>query len=323
MDNEKDTIWEDNEDIAAAAMERRRLASLRPNLLLRAKAIAQTRDFFAKKDFLEIQTPVRIPTPALEDYIDAIPSGDAWLRTSPEFHLKRMLAAGYDKIFQIGPCFRKDECGKRHLLEFTMLEWYRAGGNWMDVLKDTEELLKSVALATLNSTKCHFRGHVLDLGTTWDTITVEKAFADFAGEDLDKCIEEGRFEQVLVSKVEPCLGINGRPTALTEYPLACSGLSRQIPGRPNRVERWEFYIAGLELGNACSELAEPAEQTRRFKECAFLRHRENRIVYKLDQPFLDAIRLGMPPAAGVAIGMDRLFMMLLDLDTIADASAFA
>lgn len=309
-------------DLYAAKEERLRLNKLRHTLKVRASALAAARQFFAENDFLEVTTPTRIPTPALEDYIEAISSGQSWLRTSPEFHMKRMLASGYDRIYQIGPCFRREEFGKRHLLEFTMLEWYRVGGNWLDVLADSEKLLAAVAQKALGKTQCHFRGHDLDLACKWEQITVEKAFADFAGENLDECIAAGRFEEVLVDKVEPRLGINGRPAALIEYPLACSGLSRQIPGRPDRVERWEVYVAGLELGNACSELVEPVEQARRFRECALLRQREKRDIYALDQPFMDAIRVGMPPMAGVAIGMDRLFMLLCGIDDISLVNAF-
>lgn len=315
-------ILNDKCDLEAARAERILLAARRPRLELRAKALSATRAFFEEAGFLEINTPVRIPTPALEDYIEAVESGSQWLRTSPEFHLKRVLAAGYDKIYQIGPCFRKDECGKRHRLEFTMLEWYRANGIWLDVLEDTQKLLAFVAEKCLGKTVCSFRGRTLELAQPWEQITVEEAFSKFAGVNLDECIANGEFEQVLVDKVEQHLGINGRPTALTEYPLACSGLSRQIPNRPNRVERWEVYVAGLELGNACSELAEPVEQTRRFRECALLRQREQRPVYKLDQPFLDAMRVGFPPAAGVAIGMDRFFMLLSNTDDINEVTAF-
>jgi lysyl-tRNA synthetase class II len=109
---------------------------------------------------------------------------------------------------------------------------------------------------------------------------------------------------------------------LTEYPLACSGLSRAIPSRPERVERWELYVAGLELGNACSELVDPPEQLRRFQACAALRKADRREVYPLDQPFMDAMRLGMPPTAGVAIGLDRLMMILCNCDDIAQVVAF-
>jgi len=315
-------IFIDKPDLNAARAERQLLSQRKNTLQLRAKALAATRRFFDQKGFMEVNTPVRIPTPPLEDYIEAIPSGSKWLRTSPEFHMKRLIAAGYGNIYQIGPCFRRDECGKRHLVEFTMLEWYRTGGIWLDVLQDTMQLLEAVARETLGTTKCRFRDRELDLSLPWEQISVEDAFRKFADCDLDDTIAKGKFEEVLVEKVEPHLGINGRPTALTEYPLACSGLSKQIPGNPNRVERWEVYVAGLELGNACSELADPVEQTRRFRACAELRHREQRDIYDLDQPFLDAIRVGMPDTAGVAIGMDRLFMLITGINDIAEVNPF-
>ena len=303
-------------------MERADLAARRGIIEMRAKMMAAIRRFFDDNGFLEVFTPVRIPVPALEDYIEAVPSGDAWLRTSPEFHIKRMIAAGYEKVFQTGPCFRREESGRRHLLEFTMLEWYRTGGDWLDVLDDSERLMRCVAQECVGGTLCHFRGHDIDLAQSWEHLTVDEAFKRFAGVDLDKCIANGDFEEVLVTKVEPNLGVNGRPTALTEYPLACSGLSKQIPDRPSRVERWEVYVSGLELGNACTELAEPEEQTRRFVECTRLRLREGRDIYRLDQPFIDMIRLGFPHVAGVAIGLDRLLMLLSNCDDITQVVAF-
>ncbi len=315
-------IWVDKPDLEAAATERANLLAMQSVLELRASAMEAVRRFFHEQGFLEVFTPVRIPTPALEDYIEAVPSGDEWLRTSPEFHMKRMLAAGYGKIYQTGPCFRREEHGARHLTEFTMLEWYRTQADWMEVLADAEKLLAFTANQVFGSTRCHFRGQELDLALPWERITVQEAFSRFANKDLDECIAQGVFEEVLCESVEPHLGMNGRPTALTEYPLACSGLSAQIPGNTNRVERWEVYVAGLELGNACTELADPPEQTRRFIECTRLRAREHRDIYKLDQPFLDAIRLGFPQTAGVAIGLDRLFMILGDLDNIAQTNAF-
>ena len=141
------------------------------------------------------------------------------------------------------------------------------------------------------------------------------------GSAVDAAIAAGAFEQVLVEQVEPHLG-NGRPTVLEEYPLACSGLSRPIPGRPNRVERWELYVAGLELGNACSELTDPDEQAARFAACAALRRSESRPVYPMDEPFMDALRAGLPPAAGIAIGLDRLLLILANRDDLADTVAF-
>ena len=314
--------WQDHPDLEAARAERVALRRKRRTLHIRAAVMEAIRTFFKKSGFLEVQTPVRIPTPALEDYIEAIPSGNAWLRTSPEFHMKRMLAAGYDRIYQTGPCFRRDEDGSRHLLEFTMLEWYRNGGDWMDVLEDCHNLLAEVGYHCFQSSEFCFRRRLIDVGRDWELLTVEEAFRKYAGLDLDEVIAQGRFEEELCLHVEPHLGMDGRPTVLTEYPLACSGLSAQIPGRPNRVERWEVYVCGLELGNACTELADPVEQERRFRETAALRHREKRDVYALDQPFLDMIRVGLPKTAGVAIGLDRLLMLVSGDEDIHDVNAF-
>ena len=297
---------------AADTVELRRM---RRNLEIRAKLLRSTRDYFDGNGFMETQTPVRLPAPALEDYIDAEPSGTQWLRTSPELHMKRLLAAGYEKIYQIGPCFRMGELGSRHLPEFQMLEWYRLKADWRVVQADAVRLVRHCVEVATGGLTCSFRNQKIDFGAEWEEITVEDAFRKYADVDLDETIANGQFEEILCDKVEPHLG-NGRPTFLTEYPLACSGLSQAIEGRPNRVERWEVYVAGLELGNACTELVDPVEQLRRFEATAQLRANEHREVYPIDEPFMAAIRDGIPGAAGVAIGFDRLVMIVCGEDDI-------
>ena len=295
------------------------LRSLRPRLQRRAVIRQAVRVFFQSRDFLEIDTPVRIAAPALEDYIDAEPSGSCWLRTSPELHMKRLLAAGFERVFQLGPCFRFGEEGRRHLPEFHMLEWYRLQADWRQVLDDTVALVRSCARAALGSCRCQFRGGVVDVGLAWEEMTVEEAFRRYANADLDAAVRDGCFEQILVERVEPNLG-NGRPTVLCEYPLACSGLSQPLPGRPDRVERWEVYVAGLELGNACSELVDVVEQRRRFAATAALRAAERRAVYPFDEAFMAALADGIPAEAGVAIGFDRLVMLLTDAADIHEVT---
>lgn len=303
------------------AEARQRLERLRPALELRARVLAALGGFFRAQGFLQVETPVRVAAPALEDYIDAEPAGTAWLRTSPELHMKRLLAAGYERIWQVGPCFRLGEHGRRHRPEFTLLEWYRLQADWRDILADTAALLAAVARAATGSTTCRFRGRTLDLGAPWEEITVDEAFGRYAGVRVDDALTAGRFEEILVSRVEPRLGLDV-PTVLCEYPLACSGLSRQIPGRPERVERWELYIAGLEIGNACSELVDEAEQRRRFAACAALRAAQGRSVYPVDEAFMAALAHGLPAAAGIAIGLDRLLMVLAGADAIDEVIAF-
>ena len=308
-------------NIDAATEERGSLQRKKAALELRARMLSIIRHWLEGAGFLAVETPVRLPAPALEDYIEAEPSGEQWLRTSPELHMKRLLAAGYEKIYQIGTCFRKDEKGNRHLPEFTMLEWYRLDGNWRDIQHDTEALLRKVLQDCLGNTSCTFRGKQIDFAGDWDEITVDDAFQKYAGRSLDACLAEGCFEQVLVEKVEPQLG-QQHPTFLSEYPLACSGLSQPIAGRPDRVERWELYICGLELANACTELVNAQEQELRFEACAQLRKAEGRPVYPMDQPFMNALWMGLPGAAGIAIGLDRLAMILNNCNAISEVVAF-
>ena len=300
---------------AGDAADTARLRTMRRNLEIRAKLLRGVRDYFDANGFMETQTAVRLPAPALEDYIDAEPSGMQWLRTSPELHMKRLLAAGYERIYQLGPCFRRGEYGSRHLPEFQMLEWYRLRADWRVIQGDAVKLVRHCMNVATGGVTCRFRGQTIDFGAEWEEITVEDAFRKFAGVDLDEAIANGQFEEILCEKVEPHLG-NGRPTFLTEYPLACSGLSQAIKGHPNRVERWEAYVAGLELGNACTELVEPEEQLRRFKATAQLRANEHREVYPIDEAFMAAIRDGIPGAAGVAIGFDRFVMIVCGEDDI-------
>ena len=308
---------------AAAAADAARLQSILPYLRKRAAMMAALRAWFSSEDFLEVESPVRLPAPALEDYIDAVEAGAGhWLRTSPELHLKRLLAAGYPKIFEIGPCFRFGESGDHHREEFTMLEWYRLGGTWTDLMDDARGMI-SAALEATNpgKTAVPFRGAMVDFSGEWQVLTVTQAFEKYASVSLRDAIDSGNFEMVLCTEVEPNLG-KGKPLFLTEYPMECSGLSAQLPGNPSFVARWELYVMGLEIGNACSELADPPEQERRFLATAELRQNDRRPVYPMDQPFMNAMWNDFPPCAGTAIGLDRLAMVLTNADDIANVRAF-
>lgn len=308
-------------DLVKAREEQARLQNVREVLQKRALIFDAIRAFFNRRDFLHVETPVRLETPALEDYIEAEQSGTCWLRTSPEFHMKRLLAAGYEKIYQLGPCFRPGELGRRHQPEFTMLEWYRLNSDWKQLADDVMKLTEELAGALNLNGSCRFRGGTLNLQAPWPAITVDEAFRIYAGADADEACRNGTFEEILVEKVEPHLGQDA-PQFLTEYPLANSGLSRSFPDRPNRVERWELYARGIEIANACTELTDAVEQERRFQETADLREREGRTVYQIDQPFMNALHSGIPQAAGVAIGLDRLVMMLCNAEDISQVMAF-
>lgn len=297
------------------------LKSKRKRLEARATLLHAIREYFDCYDFLEVETPVRLPAPALEDHIEAEPSGPWWLRTSPELHMKRLLAAGYPRIWQMGPCFRQGERGRRHRPEFTMLEWYRANAGCRDILRDTIRLVRFAAQAVVGSTTIRFRDDTIDLGGEWEELTVAEAFGRHAGTSLREAMAANRFEEILCTQVEPKLGC-GRPTFLTDYPAEMAALARRKPEDPAIAERWELYIGGLELANAYGELTDPAEQRRRFAACAQLRQNDHRPVYPLDENFLAALDHGLPPCGGIALGVDRLAMVLTNAETIDDVIAF-
>jgi lysyl-tRNA synthetase class 2 len=286
-------------------------AGFRPTLELRARVQDAIRNYFGKQGFLEVETPVRIRTPALERHIDALPAGGAFLRTSPELHMKRMLASGYERIFQIGPCFRAGEQGALHHSEFTMLEWYRADADYRDVLSDAEGLVQAVVMAVHGGTEFSFDGLTIDVGQPWERHTVADAFLEHAGWDPTVAYDEDRFTVDLVEKVEPRLP-HDRAVVLKDYPAGAAALARCRPGTPPVAERWELYLGGLELANAFSELTDAAEQRHRFEQWSEARRLAGQPVYDLDEPFLSALEQGMPPSGGVALGVDRLVMLLAD-----------
>ncbi len=286
-------------------LENARLQALQPVLAWRSRALHVLRDWFSSEGFIEVETPVRIPAPALEPHIDAESSGAGFLRTSPELHMKRLLAAGYPKIFQIGPCFRRGERGDRHNPEYTMLEWYRANADYLDILQDTETLISRLAT--------HLP-HPLPRAP-WPRFTVEDLFMRHAGWNPVEAYDAGRFERDLVTRIEPTLP-RDTPVFVMDYPAAAAALSRRKPGRETVAERFELYIAGLEIANAFSELTDPVEQRLRFERCAEDRRAAGHDVYPLDEAFLSALSAGMPPSGGIALGVDRLMMALLGKDSL-------
>lgn len=297
------------------------LAGLRPTIALRAQVLHAVRGYFREQDFLEVETPVHIRTPPPELHIEAVPAGDSFLRTSPELHMKRLLAAGYERIFQLGPCFRAGEKGALHHSEFTMLEWYRSNADYLDVLSDTEALIQAVATAVHGGTEFQYDGTSINVGRSCECHTIADAFRRHAGWDPTAEYDEDRFTVDLVEKIEPCLP-RDRAVILKDYPAEAAALARCRPGTPPVAERWELYLGGLELANAFSELTDAAEQRRRFEEWTRARQRTGQAVYALDERFLSALEEGMPPSGGVALGIDRLVMLLADQPRIARVRPF-
>lgn len=291
------------------------LRDLRRVLGLRAQLNDAIRRFFRDRGFLEVDTPVVLSANAPEANIDAVPAGGGWLRTSPELHMKRLLAAGYGKIFQLGPVARAGEHGRWHHPEFTLLEWYRADAGYLEILADAKALLSSVALELRGAADFTWQGKPVSFAQElWEKQTVSQAFIQHAGWDPAMKFDPDRFDLDLVTRVEPALPAD-RPVVLIDYPAPLAALARRKPADPSRAERWELYLAGVELANAYSELNDSDEQRARFEEANAHRQRRGAKPYPLDETFLAALAQ-MPPSGGIALGVDRLLMILADVDSL-------
>ncbi|MFT7580838.1 MAG: lysyl-tRNA synthetase class 2 [Myxococcota bacterium] len=293
----------------------------------RATAVAQTRRFFTESlGLLEVETPILVRSAGTEVHLDAVaatltPRPGAqpeprYLITSPEHHMKRLLAAGAPPIFQVSRVFRDGERGQNHRPEFTMLEWYRPWAGYEALMTDCERWL-----GDLLGPKLSYQGQTVDLEGPWPRLTFREALRERGGvADPDALSPDAQLE-VLVDRVEPTLG-RERPEFLTEYPIAMASLARPAPHDPSVAERFELYVAGLELGNAFGELTDAAEQRRRCEADNTERVALGRAPYPLDEDFLAALADGMPPSAGIAVGLDRVLMLLMDTDRIDDVLAF-
>jgi len=326
-------------------------ASRNAGLEARAKVRRAVRSWFEGQGFVEVETPARVPSPGQEVHLEAIPAGNGrYLITSPEYHMKRLVAAGLPRIVQICRCWRTGEQGSHHQPEFTMIEWYRAGASLEEIARDCEALVEVAARAVGRWPAVEVpsgRGREgkperLAVEAPFERLTVREALARFAGIGLrgDESVAELRgsatragcnlgtaatwddiFFQIFLDRVEPYLG-RVRPTFVFDWPLPLAALARRKPGDPLTVERFELYAGGLELANAFGELCDPVEQRARFVAEAELRRQQGRAVYPIDEKLLAALA-DMPPTCGVAMGFDRLVMLVTGADSIRDVMAFA
>lgn len=325
----------------------------RANLRTRGRVLATVREFFARRDFLEVDTPLLVPAPGLEIHLEAVPAGDGFLITSPEFQMKRLLAAGLQRIYTICKSFRAGEEGDQHSSEFTMLEWYRGFASIEDILRDTEELVAEVArtitggtrlrLPAPDATKGATEGLEVDVAPPWIHMTVADAMAEFAGvtvrgdEDSATLAERMRAAGVdvggarswddvffcgFLARVDPALCQFDRPVVLTDWPAPLAALARRKPDDPRVAERFEAYVGGLELCNAFGELTDPDEQRARFAVDLAARKDRQKPGYPLDERFLSALDEGLPPCAGIALGIDRLVMLVTGARRIRDVLSF-
>ena len=326
-------------------------ARRRPNLLARARIVAAIRRFFVGNGFVEVETPALQISPGLEPHLNAFetvlaepfrdgPVAPVYLHTSPEFAMKKLLAAGEEKIFQIARCYRNEERSPTHHPEFTMLEWYRAGASYRDLWADCEELLAAAAEAA-GAERFVRAEQTADPRASWTRIAVCEAFEEHAGVDLASTMDdlpdptplieaarsigiwtgprdrwEDVFFRIFLAKVEPRLGV-GAPAILYDYPASMAALARLGPDR-RFAERFEVFVCGLELANGYGELTDPVEQRARFDADRALRIELGGSAYPVDEDFLAALEAGLPECAGIALGVDRLVMLATGAARIED-----
>lgn len=321
-------------------------------LVWRASVLRELRRWFDGHRFVEVETPILAQHSGLEPHLDpfearfrpspAHAGKPVWLLTSPEYALKRTLVHGLERVFQLSRVFRNGEVGAFHNPEFTMLEWYRAYSDYRTIMEDCEGLIITLAERLGMGKRLTWQGYKVDLTPPWPRMTVCEAFREYAGIALEEAPdierlraaaekagirlpagidwEEGYF-RILIERVEPALGF-GRPVFLTDYPAPFAALARVRPEPFPVAERFELYIAGVELGNAYSELNDPQKQAERFKEEQWQRARLGAPVFEPDPDYLRALSQGLPPTGGIAVGVDRLVMLLLDLPDIRHALGF-
>ncbi len=297
-----------------------RRAAIRRNLEIRAALFRAVRIFFGEQGFLEVETPCRAPAPLPEAHVEAVPADGWFLQTSPESSMKRLLAAGYQRIYTIHRAFRKAERGSRHLPEFSLLEWYRSQSDYTRLMDDCEALVASAARALGRGPSIPYLGTEISLTPPWPRLTVDEAFRRFAGKSAAQAISTGSFDSDMAFSVEPALP-RDRPVFLYRYPAEKASLARLSPDDPTVAERFELYMGGLEIANAFSELCDPALQAGRFALEEAARRAAGMPPYPPPARFLEDLAL-MPPSAGIALGLDRLAMLFADTAAIDDVTAF-
>ncbi len=287
----------------------------------RAALIQSIRSFFNNRGYLEVDTPVRLPVLIPEAYNEPVESGNHFLQTSPEICMKRLLAeAGCQKIFQICKCFRKGERGDRHLPEFTMLEWYRTASDYLGLMDECEDLICELAGAVGHSDFITVKDTEISLEKPWERLSVADAFSRYASVTVEHALEQGIFDEVLCRDIEPELG-TVKPVFLYDYPAELGALARNRKENPSVAERFEIYIAGLELANGFSELTDVDEQRQRFEQEQNCMVTQGRSPGRMPEKFLGSLA-NLPEAAGIALGLDRLAMVLFNAETIDEVVTF-
>lgn len=319
-----------------AAEDTDRLVRNHETYLARFRILSAVKRFFLDHEFVEVDTPAQVACPGMEPYLDSFPVKDGWLRTSPELHMKRLLAAGFDRIFQIGPCFRAGDHGSQHREEFQMLEWYRAFADLDDICDDIQKLLRDLSDWAVDPVyfrhpprrvTCRdlFLQH-LDLELN-DCENREPLIAKAREKGLNAGDEDDwdtLYFLLFLNFIEPHLGAD-RATIVTDYPASQAALAVKAPPQPGKMPtcyRFELYIKGIEIANAFYELTDAEEQRTRFEADRAARRNLDKAVYEVDEKFMEALQSGMPPSAGIALGVDRLVLALLGKKNLSETLPF-
>jgi lysyl-tRNA synthetase class 2 len=289
----------------------------------RARTVRAIRAFFDSRDFLEVETPLLVPSPGMDLHLDAFSAGDRYLITSPEYQMKRLLADGHDRIYQVCRCFRRGELGSLHNPEFTMVEWYRAPAGVEAVMADTEQLVSAVSGGTFT-----FGKRTVDARPPFVRLSVVEAFARHAGVGEADVLawaatDEDRYFRTWVERVEPRLAELDRAVFVVDYPSSQASLARRKPSDERYCERFELYVAGVELCNGFGELTDAREQRERFERDQRERAARNLAVYPIDEKLMAALERGLPACAGNALGVDRLVALACGVTDIRSVLAFS
>ncbi|MFZ2025597.1 MAG: EF-P lysine aminoacylase EpmA [Microgenomates group bacterium] len=319
---------------------------------VREHVIRRVRSFFDKEQFHEVETPLLLGAPAAESYLDVFEtklldrdrkSIPAYLSTSPELALKKLIVAGIGNCYSITKSFRNMETDSHtHNPEFTILEWYRVGATYTSLMDDCKNMLLSINHALGNGNTLTYQGVTFDLAGVWEKITIKEAFQKWAGINFDEFLDnkkarsiaaqkgytvkdtntwEELYDQIYLNEIEPHLG-KTQPTIIYEFPGCLAALSKKKKENPNYAERFEWYIGGLELGDCYTELTDWKEQQDRFDWELTEIKRLGKTTYDYDHDFIESLKVGMPDTSGIAVGLDRLIMLFADTTRIADTLFF-
>ena len=319
---------------------------VKDTFILRSKIIREIRNFMVEKGYMEVETPM----------LTTVATGDAarpfithhntldlqmYLRIAPELNLKRLIVGGFDKVFEIGKNFRNEGMDIKHNPEFTNMEWYAAYEDYNDMMNISEELISTIAQKVLGTTKITYDGNEIDLSPSWKKITMIDAIKEVTGVDFNKINTDEEAQAIAKEKgveFEDIKNTRGhiineffetfveetliQPTFIMDYPVEVSPLTKRRNDDPRLVERFELFIGGREYGNAYSELNDPIDQYQRFLKQVEAKEKGDEEAGGMDEDFVTALEIGLPPTGGMGIGLDRLIMLLTGSASIRDVLFF-